>query len=384
LKRRYPAILLLFIFLLGCASYQRDIYAKPKRREESLFVNWFKNTFIYQVQQTFDIERDIRVLIGCPKEAEDLDEQGNPPDSPLFTNRDISAMSPEEIARGANRDPPPSNPIKIIKLKKSGSAGFLGSDATGRLFLFKFDPEDFPELVTGAEIVGSRIIYALGYNVPQYWIVTVEGTGNPRFDGRRACATLIIEGELRGFIRSSSFRHRREMRALRLAYAFINNTDAKETNSLAVWRDGKPIYYFLDFGSSLGSDTTGPKLPKQGWENRWDAEVAIADILTLGLASLRKPYDPKAKPFSRAVGLFDGRLDPLRWKPNYPNIAFEDMTEADARWMARRIASFTEEQIRAAVRAARYSRKEDEDYIVRVLITRRNIIAAALDVPVAD
>ena len=43
--------------------------------------------------------------------------------------------------------------------------------------------------------------------------------------------------------------------------------------------------------------------------------------------------------------------------------------------MANRIASLSTQQIRAAVRAACYSRKEDADYITEVLIQRRNIIA---------
>ena len=376
-QKSRPLALILILCLTGCASYQYDLYAKPKHREESAFVNWFKNTFIFQVQQGFDLARDIRVIANCRKEASNLDENGNPPDSPLYTNRDTRFLTLDEIARGPNTEEPPRNPFTITKLKESGSPGFFGKDSLGRGYLVKFDPPEYPELATGAEIVGNRIVHALGYNVPQAWISQVEGTGDERFDGRRAMATRLVEGENLGFWRASPFRHRREVRAIGLVYAFINNTDAKETNTLVVWQDGKPVYYLIDFGSSLGSATFGPKEPKQGWENLWDFKVAVGNILTLGLGALRKPYDRHAAIFSNAVGLFDGRLNPRGWKPNYPNIAFEDMTEEDGRWMAAKIFALSDEQIRSVVKAAQYTRREDEDYIVRVLIARRNVIGRA-------
>ena len=274
--------MLLLAFICGCVSYQRDVYARPERLNESLFVNWFKNTWIFQVQQFFDIDRDIRVLAGSYGESREVDAEGNPPDSPLFTNRDIQSLTLDEVERDPNREPPPANPVTILKVKITGSPGFLGRDATRRLFLFKFDPPGYLELATGAEIVGSRLTFALGYNVPQTFLTVVEGTRNPRFKSGRAVASRIVPGEVFGFLRSSRFRHRREMRTLRLAYAFINNTDAKELNTLAEWFQNRPHYYLIDFGSSLGSDTTCPKVPRLGWENRWDAEVALANFSLLG------------------------------------------------------------------------------------------------------
>jgi hypothetical protein len=365
------------VALSGCATisgYQTGyITRKPKKREESAFVNWMKYTFFYQGQQLLNPERVLRKLIGRPKQAINIDENGEVPDNSFYTNRDIAAMTLEEIRRGPCSGPGPVGEISITKLKETGVApGFFGRDEAGVMYLFKFDPPGYPELATGAEIAGNRILYCLGYFVPEMYLLTVEGTGDERFDGKRAMASKFLEGELLGFFRYNNHIHRRELRALKIAQGWINNTDCKDANTLVAWRDGVAYNYLIDFNCSLGSAGHGPKDPASGWENIWDFEEFFTDLVTLDLD--KEPYDKNAKPFSPAVGLFDANYDPRRWEPNYPNTAFEEITDEDARWMAEKISQFADEKIRAAVQAARYSRQEDEDYIVDILIKRRDII----------
>ena len=55
-------------------------------------------------------------------------------------------------------------------------------------------------------------------------------------------------------------------------------------------------------------------------------------------------------------------------------MAWQEMTREDGLWATRLIARFDEEQIRTAVGLARYSRKEDADYIYRTLLERRRKI----------
>ena len=375
--KRLISILFIAVALSGCATtshYETGfITRKPKKREESTFVNWMKYTFFYQGQQMLNPERVFRKLIGCPKQAINIDENGQVPDNSFYTNRDISTMTLDDIRRGPCQGAGPVGKISISKVKETGVApGFFGRDETGTMYLFKFDPPGYTELATGAEIVGNRILYALGYYVPQMWLVTVEGTGDERFDGKRAMASKFLEGELLGFFRYNNHIHRRELRALKVAQGWINNTDCKDANTIVVWRRGVAYNYLIDFNSSLGSDGHGPKDPSRGWENTWDFKEFFTDLVTFDLD--KEPYDKGAKPFSPAVGLFDANLDPRRWEPNYPNTAFEEMTDEDARWMASKIAGFTDEKIRAAVEAGEYSRQEDEDYIVDILIKRRDII----------
>jgi len=76
-----------------------------------------------------------------------------------------------------------------------------------------------------------------------------------------------------------------------------------------------------------------------------------------------------------AIGIYSaGDFDPRSWRQNFPLAAFENMTEADARWAAEIIASFTDEQIRAAVDAAEFTDKDASEYLKQQLIARRDII----------
>ena len=57
-----------------------------------------------------------------------------------------------------------------------------------------------------------------------------------------------------------------------------------------------------------------------------------------------------------SVGRFEAdAFDPLKWKPEYPNPAFDNMRPDDAFWAARIVSQFTDEVIRAVVEKAHYS-----------------------------
>src|SRR5262249_5103436 len=67
-------------------------------------------------------------------------------------------------------------------------------------------------------------------------------------------------------------------------------------------------------------------------------------------------------------------FDPERWRPFYPNPAFERMTERDAAWMARKIARFSADDIRRSVEPGRWSKPADVDYVTRILIARQRML----------
>ena len=57
-----------------------------------------------------------------------------------------------------------------------------------------------------------------------------------------------------------------------------------------------------------------------------------------------------------SVGRFEAKaFDPLKWKPEYPNPAFDNMRPDDAFWAARIVSRFTDEMIGAVVQKAQYS-----------------------------
>ena len=74
-----------------------------------------------------------------------------------------------------------------------------------------------------------------------------------------------------------------------------------------------------------------------------------------------------------SVGFVESNtFDPSTWRPDYPNPAFDDRTERDVRWGARIVAGFTDEHIRAAVTAAHYTDPRAAEYVIRILIERRD------------
>ena len=99
--------------------------------------------------------------------------------------------------------------------------------------------------------------------------------------------------------------------------------------------------------------------------------------MTLGLipTSWEKAKYPHHLP---AVGNFTTTgFDPLTWKPNYPNPAFLEMTLQDAYWGAKRVMSFSNEDIHAIVEQGQFSNPAVTDYITKVLIARRDLIGKA-------
>ena len=74
-----------------------------------------------------------------------------------------------------------------------------------------------------------------------------------------------------------------------------------------------------------------------------------------------------------SVGRFEGDFfDPVKWRPEYPNPAFDNMRADDAFWAARLVAQFSDEPIRAIVAKARYSDPAATEYIATTLIARRD------------
>jgi hypothetical protein len=90
----------------------------------------------------------------------------------------------------------------------------------------------------------------------------------------------------------------------------------------------------------------------------------------------------------KAVGRFEGdAFDPLKWKPEYPNPAFDNMRPDDAFWAARIVSKFSDAAVRAIVEKARFTEPAATDYMVATLIKRRDkVLKTWLNVvnPVVD
>ncbi len=349
---------------------------------------------------------------------------GEVPDSSWFTNRiGHKHMSRAELVRGANVNgpPDPSKPWKIIAAKAEGvSPGFSIEDSQGRRYLLKFDVKSNPELATGAEVITAKFLHALGYNVPEEYIVNfrreqIEVPAALKFkdsfgrlrvlrvrdvedmlnsvaaspDGTvRAVASRHVPGELLGGFKYYKRRgddpnelgpheHLRVLRGLSVFCAWLNHTDAKALNSLDSLVDDESRryvkHYLIDFGASLGSDSIYAKDPRLGHECMWAAKPGLVQLLTLGAAVPR--YARIDYPGLSAVGNFTAEgFEPDKWKPNYPNAAFANRLPGDAFWAAKKLMAFSDDDIRAVVETGEYSDPEAARLISDALISRRDAI----------
>ncbi len=355
--------------------------------------------------------------------ASNVNSQDEVPDSSWFTNRIGSRPLPNrDIAQGPNTLPEPlSGPWLVLSGKTDGvTPGLQLKDADGRRFFVKFDPVSNPEMASGAEVIATKLLYALGYNVPENYIATLrreqltidpeatftgpdgrKRTMSPadvdrvlqhvarRADGSyRMLASLRIEGRIVGPFQYFGTRpddpndvvaheHRRELRGLRVFAAWLNHVDTKSHNSLdalvAVQDRTIVRHYLIDFGSALGSAGTGPKDWRDGFESGFDGRTSLLALLSFGTHTpwWRRIHFPDLP----AVGRIEGdRFQPARWKPTLPNPAFANARGDDLFWAAQRVMAFSDEAIRAVVATARFSDPGATRYLTDVLIKRRDQI----------
>jgi hypothetical protein len=371
----------------------------------------------------FIINTFFPVVVRDNRRAENVNTIDEVPDSSWFTNRLGSRpMSLEEIVRGPDRvERLEVQQWVIVEGKDTGrQPGFRAidpSDPSGQIYQIEFDPPGNPELATGAEIIGTAVYHALGYNVVDVYLVeldraklqiapnaTVSVNGRTRAftthdldrllrsvarkpNGRyRALASRFAEGRNVGPFRYYGTRpddpndiypheHRRELRGNRVFAAWLNHDDSRSINTLDML-EGSPgrqaiRHYMFDFGSIMGSGTDGNDHPWVGHEQVVEGGPAWRTLLSLG--AYRRPYlKVKAPSGMPAAGHFTAdRFDPAAWRPHYPNPAFENMRADDAFWAAHKLAALTPEAIGAIVRKAKYSDPRVADYIAGTLTLRR-------------
>lgn len=361
---------------------------------------------------------------GPPIRAKNVNTLGDPMDGAWYVRRHYwRRMSIEELQRGPGGTAPPVTPWTVVAAKGEGiTPGFTIIDATKRRFFIKLDPKSNPEMMTAAEVISARFFHALGFHVADEYIVEFHprdlviqdrltfvnqhGIQRPFTrrnltelllkapqlkDGRyRAVASLALEGEPLGPFRWFGARaddpndtvpheHRRELRAAHVFFAWLDHDDSRAINTLdtLVTRNGKTFirHHLLDFGSTLGSGSDKPNSPRSGAYHFSWRESAI-QAASLGLVI---PYWAKARyPRYPSIGLFESKVfDPEKWLPEYPNPALLNRLPDDEFWGAKQVMNFTDEEIRAVVRAGKLSDPAAEDYLVRCLIERRDKIGRA-------
>jgi len=99
------------------------------------------------------------------------------PDSSWFSNRlGQRDMTIDEILRGPNQvDGPADGMWHVTGRPDSGiTPKFTIKDARGDTYLIKLDPAAFPELPSSVELISTKIFHAIGYHVPEDFIVSFD------------------------------------------------------------------------------------------------------------------------------------------------------------------------------------------------------------------
>jgi hypothetical protein len=363
-------------------------------------------------------------------EAENVNSLDEVPDSSWFTNRPRpSGLRGTELPLATcdaslllDPDHSPDGSWIVDHGKASGATSGFRVNIPGKgKYMFEADGLAQPELPTAASIVGAAIYHAAGFNTPCEQIVYFRPSllklmpglkwrhnnieDERSFDERalqlvlascarhgplvRMHASGWIPGHLLGPFRYDGTRpddpndvipheNRRELRGARLLAAWTDHWDARDANSMDAWLadpgnapDGSPghvVHYYLDTSDALGPEYGQRQVTMRlGYSYIIDWGDTAADLLTLGIP--KRPWDrPLGDAGYEVFRNFDVHsFAPDEWKMQYPNPAFSRMTERDGAWMARILARFTPESVRALAKMAWFSDPSNTDHLGRVL-----------------
>ncbi len=350
------------------------------------------------------------------------------PNSSWFTNRlGLKNISPKQAAKGPCEFSINVKGPLIVKGGKVNGAnpGFRVKDpATGNQYLLKFDsPGAEPYRATAADVIGSKIYWAAGFETPCNEViyfdpkVLVIGEGASKKDalGNKTPMTQSDidsalsgvsqnpEGETRGsaslFVKGTpigpftyngrrsddpndviAHENRRELRGSRLLAAWTNHFDAREQNTLTSFIEnesgkGYVQHYIIDFGDIFGSQWESDLMSRRfGHGYYFDVSQVGLDLITLG--GIVRPWD-KAKNYSEGAifGYYDiDSFEPEKWKDGYPNAAFNFMDETDGYWMAKIISRFSDAHITELIKAGKIPHAGYRKYLGAMLRGRRDKI----------
>ena len=376
------------------------------------------------VDLTANLVRGLRP-VAAPPRAGNINTIGEVPDSSWYTNR--RGLTPERVAIGPNTTTGPAAGTWTVTSSKSDGVtpGFTVTDAGGQRWFLKFDPRGHRGMSTGTEVTVTKLMWALGYNVPENHIAYLRReqlaigsaarftapNGRKRAlraddidalladveqepDGSyRVVASKALEGKPIGRIRFAGTRpddpndlvpheHRRELRGYGVFAAWLNHVDAKAINSLdtLVTVNGRSFvrHHLLDFGSALGSGGVAAAEYWAGSEYLLEPARIGGQLIRFGFA--RQPWHSEDFFESPAIGRLQEDqwdFDPRLWKPRVPNQAFLHARDDDRFWAARKLAGISTDMLRAAVEAGEFGDPQAEEFLVWALAERRDAILRA-------
>lgn len=403
--------------------------AKPAEREYNRTLYHVDGFVVRSVTRALDFPDKGRAL-----DVNALDEV---PDSSWFTNRiGQRDLTVEELARGPNFDESPAAhlPWTIVSAKVGGTAiGFVFEDAKGDRYLLKFDVKDVPEMETGAHMLGHRILWAAGYNVPQDYlayvkredlVVSPKATKKDVFGNKEPLTVKDLEEGLAKVFRAEDGRYRvlasrflpgapigpyaregrrgddpndridherrRSVRGQLALFSWLGHTDLQEDNTLDIFRVEKGAedgggdkkeakgfveHYLIDFGKAFGVMGYVNHWKTTGFTYRVDLGYALETIFGFGL--WKRPWEDSEAPGLRGIAIFDAKTyEPGMFRANSQYWPLEDADRFDGFWGAKIAMRFTRAQLAAVVGEAQYSDPRAAAYMLETLVARQRKLGA--------
>jgi len=250
--------------------------------------------------------------------------------------------------------------VTFVKKETGGNnLKYRIKDASGRTWIAKIADESQPE------VAATRLLWAIGYRTEINYIaptLRVPGKGTYRNASLEARPSNV-DRQGRWSWKENPFVGKRELQGLKIMMALINNWDLKDGNNVILNTGGERQYVISDLGSSFG------KLAKSS-----------KPILNRFGRSVNVPGDYARSEFIKGLNS-DGTVD-FAYKGKAAGL-LDDVSVADARWVADLLSRITDRQLSDAFRAANYTPAENR-LLVRTVKARARALArpsgmAALD-----
>ncbi len=280
---------------------------------------------------------------------------------------------------------PPKEPVTLhdgpVPTQRRGAIRMV--DARGVKYTLLLDPEGRRGLYSTAAIVASRLLFALGYHVPEAWAVELE-------NGRLAVALAWPIGEDLGPTQPYKGRFddpndqiarkdRRTLRVLPTVLAWIGKRDLDVGDLRDMYFGTSPkghvMHYVMGLEGALGVDALERHLELLADPDR-PAERSSERLFTLGLGA-PADLDPPTT-YGPGFGMWSVDVDPDDFDPSPPFEPQRYVTPADHIWIGKRLASLSRVVIAEAVRAAPLDDRGRALIIERLEVRRRALAAGAL------
>ncbi|HTY63768.1 MAG TPA: hypothetical protein VMG30_16085 [Acidobacteriota bacterium] len=427
LMRKSAIAMILLAFLVSPAGAQQRFYSDDPISREPAKSDASKAQ-MRDIDLMYDLAKNLFAVPRDPKliRAKNINSIDEVPDSDWFTNRILAKpLSIEDVIKGPDtgKGPAPGN-LTITHAKQSGvTPGFTMKDSAGQTWFVQFDAPGQSEAASGATVVATKLFYALGYFQTENHISVLDpkllvigdsakvdtpsghvramtmgdikkvlARADKRPDGTyRILASRGIPGRIIGGFKYAGMRkddpndivpheHRRELRALKVFGAWTNLVDMKAGNTLdtVITENGRTFirHYLQDVGSTFGTGALAPREWDEGYEYIIEKDKTLSRLVTLGFDL--EPWQTIPYTEYKSIGRFEGDyFKPENWKPRIPTAAMVNARADDNFWAALRVMAFTDEMIRAVVKAGQYSDPAAEKHLANVLIKRRDKIGQA-------